>query len=134
MAELLTSLNWWAGIGGGVLYFIIGALWYGPLFGKTWMVEMEMDEHPEPPRAVIYIYSLVLQIVVGIALELFGILIGVESAVQGLYLGLGTAACFVLTTKGVNGIYNDVSLRLYFIDGGYHLVGFAAAGFVTGIW
>ncbi len=31
------SVNYWAVLVAGVAYMVIGALWYGPLFGKLWM-------------------------------------------------------------------------------------------------
>ena len=33
----MDSLNWIAIVGVTLLGFIIGPIWYGPLFGKTWM-------------------------------------------------------------------------------------------------
>ncbi|MEZ0209027.1 MAG: DUF1761 domain-containing protein [Candidatus Paceibacterota bacterium] len=30
-------INYWAVIGGAIFLFVMGMLWYGPLFGKTWM-------------------------------------------------------------------------------------------------
>lgn len=65
---------------------------------------------------------------------MFIVAIGIDTALQGLYIGLAAGAGFVLTTVGVNGIYNDMSLKLFAIDGGYHLVGFAVAGLIIGAW
>lgn len=134
MGELMASLNWLAAVAGGVTYFMIGWLWYGPLFGKAWMKEKGMEEHPEPPEPVNFVYSLVLQVMAAISLGLFMTALGIGTALGGLFIGLAAGAGFVLTTVGVNGIYNDMSLRLFAIDGGYHLIGFAAAGLIIGLW
>ncbi|MDR8391245.1 DUF1761 domain-containing protein [Aliifodinibius sp. S!AR15-10] len=134
MGELLSELNWLAAIVGGIAYFMIGWLWYGPLFGKAWMKEKGIEEHPESPEPIIFLYSLILQTIAAISLGLFIVALGVSSAIEGLYIGLAAGAGFVLTTVGVNGIYNDMSLKLFAIDGGYHLVGFAAAGLIIGLW
>ena len=93
-----------------------------------------MVEPPEPPKPVIFLYSLLLQLIAGISLALFVVAVGVDSAVQGMYLGLAAGAGFVWTTMGINGIFNELSLKLFIIDGGYHLVGFAAAGLIIGAW
>jgi hypothetical protein len=29
-------INYWAVIGGAIFLFVMGMIWYGPLFGKTW--------------------------------------------------------------------------------------------------
>lgn len=133
MGELLGSLNWWAVVLGGVAYFMIGWLWYGPLFGSVWLEEKDIPE-PENPDPKIFLYSLILQVIVAISLGLFVAALDLGTAVQGLYIGLAAGAGFVVTTVGVNGIYNDMSLRLFAIDAGYHLVGFAAAGLIIGAW
>lgn len=134
MGELLASLNWLAAVVGGAAYFVIGWLWYGPLFGKAWMKEKGMVEQPEPPEPVVFLYSLILQVIAGVSIGIFIAALGIDTAVRGLYIGLAAGAGFVLTTVGVNGIYNDMSLKLFAIDGGYHLVGFAAAGLIIGLW
>ena len=134
MGELLADINWWAAILGGVAYFAIGALWYGPIFGKVWMEEKGMGEDPEPPSPVLFVYTLLLQVVCGISLAIFAGALDISSALSGLYIGLAASAGFVATTVGVNGVYNDMSLRLFFIDAGYHVVGFAAAGTIIGVW
>lgn len=134
MGELLASLNWLATVIGGIAYFMIGWLWYGPLFGKAWMKEKGMAEHPEPPKPVIFLYSLILQVIVAISLGLFMVALGLNTAFQGVHIGLAAGAGFVLTTVGVNGIYNKMSLKLFAIDGGYHLVGIAVAGLIIGAW
>lgn len=112
---------------------MIGWLWYGPLFGKAWMKEKVMEEHPEPPKPILFVYTLILQIIAGIFLGLFIVALEIETATQGLTIGLAAGAGFVLTTVGVNGVYNDMSLKLFAIDGGYHLVGFGAAGMIIGL-
>lgn len=134
MGELLANINWWAAILGGAAYFAIGAIWYGPIFGKAWMAEQDMQEHPEEPEPILFGYTLILQIICGISLAIFAGALDIHSALSGLYLGLAASAGFVATTVGVNGVYNDMSLRLFFIDAGYHLVGFAAAGAIIGAW
>ncbi len=36
-------VNWWVVLGCGVAAMVVGMLWYGPLFGKTYMRLMGMD-------------------------------------------------------------------------------------------
>lgn len=30
-------VNYWVVLGGAIFLFVMGMIWYGPLFGKTWM-------------------------------------------------------------------------------------------------
>lgn len=134
MGALFSELNIWAALVGGIAYFMVGWGWYGPMFGNAWMKEQGMEEHPESPEPIIFLYSLILQVIIGISLGLFIVALGATTALQGLYVGLAAGAGFVLTTVAINGIYNDMSLKLFAIDGGYHLVGFAVAGLIIGLW
>ena len=37
------TVNYWAIVAGAVLSMVIGAIWYGPLFGKKWMEIVGVD-------------------------------------------------------------------------------------------
>ena len=37
------NVNWLAIVAGMVANMVVGALWYGPLFGKRWMKELGDD-------------------------------------------------------------------------------------------
>jgi hypothetical protein len=46
-----------------VANFILGAIWYMPLFGKVWAKEMKMDQNgPKPPASVMYRGMLIMVI------------------------------------------------------------------------
>ena len=46
------EVNWIAVIAAAVSAFVMGGLWYGPLFGKKWMalVGLSISRMPGPPR------------------------------------------------------------------------------------
>lgn len=50
MREPMILLNWPAIITAVIAAFIVGFLWYGPLFSKPWAKEMKMkmDKRPDP--------------------------------------------------------------------------------------
>lgn len=39
----MLTFNWLAILGSGLVPMAVGALWYGPLFGKLWMKEADMS-------------------------------------------------------------------------------------------
>ena len=62
------QLNWLAIVACVVVSLAIGALWYGPLFGKRWLREMSFPEGtPQPSGA---------QMARSFALQIFGALLG----------------------------------------------------------
>jgi hypothetical protein len=46
------SINMMAVLIAVVANFVLGWLWYGPLFGKAWGTEMKMDMTQKPPSSV----------------------------------------------------------------------------------
>ncbi|MEX0646434.1 MAG: DUF1761 domain-containing protein [Balneolaceae bacterium] len=135
MSELLASLNWLSVITATVIYFALGALWYSLIFAKTWMklrgiTEKDVNE----PNPVIFFYSFILQLIAVISLALFLSAMGVQSALNGAFVGFGAGAGFVFTLAGSTGIFSDVKLKLHFIDHGYHVVGLTLAGLILGWW
>ena len=51
-------------------------------------------------------------------------------------LGAGVAAglCWVATSFGINYLFERKSLRLFLINGGYHIAQFTLYGLVLGLW
>ena len=51
-------INYWAVLGAAVAMMVIGALWYGPIFGRVWMKLMGYDRQSmkdmklKPPAAM----------------------------------------------------------------------------------
>nr|HMU05558.1 DUF1761 domain-containing protein [Saprospiraceae bacterium] len=60
----MIALNFWVVLATGLIPMAVGALWYGPLFGKVWMKEadMSMEKIQGANMAVIYGVSVVLSI------------------------------------------------------------------------
>ncbi|MGH8167188.1 MAG: DUF1761 domain-containing protein [Woeseiaceae bacterium] len=125
-------MNVWAVIGAAVSSFLIGGLWYSPaLFGRTWNVENGGPPSDAPPARVFgfsFLFSLV-------AASCFAILVGPapglgEAIRTGLLVGLGCVAA----SYGINYQFAQRSFKLWLIDGGYHVVQFAAFGLIIGLW
>ena len=125
-------MNVWAVIGAAVSSFLIGGLWYSPaLFGRTWNVENggpPSDAHPARVFGFSFLFSLA-------AASCFAVLVGPtpglgESVRTGLLVGLGCVAA----SYGINYQFAQRSFKLWLIDGGYHVVQFAAFGLIIGLW
>lgn len=128
MGILFKDMNWIGVLLGTVAYFMLGALWYSPLFGKKWIAYNKIDmSNPNAKKGVgiIMLGSFVLQFVqctaigiLALRLEDFG-----NSWMNGLKLGALTGACFGAATVGVNYLYEKKPLGLFLINGGYTTLG-----------
>ena len=112
-----------------VLGFVLGALWYGPLFGKRWMAAVGMT--PEDLRrdfspAKTYGATFVLGL---IASYVFGLYLGPNPG-RAFAIAAGAAAglCWVATALATNYLFERRSVELIAINGGYHAVRFTLIG------
>jgi hypothetical protein len=113
--------------------FILGGLWYGPLFKQAWCRAAGVDassapRHPVRVFAVAFLASL-------IAAAAFAWMIGpapgLRNAVQEGFL---TGLALVAMSFGINYAFAQRSLKLWLIDGGYHTLQFTLYGLVIGLW
>lgn len=117
--------------------FFLGFVWYTIVFAKPWQKLIGMGEKgtgadstaETPNLGRLLVGSLVLEIVMAFILAWHlgsgaGWLSGLTT---GALLGVIVALAF-----GVNYLFEGKPLRLWFINGGYNLVVFAAMGAIIG--
>ena len=73
LATAITSINWFSVVIAAVSTFLVGGLWYGPLFGKAWMSEFGFSEDDLKGRSAPKTFglSLILAFVASAILEMF---------------------------------------------------------------
>lgn len=126
-------LNPWAILLAAVSAFVLGGLWYGPLFKNTWCKAAGVDPdkptgHPARVFGVAFAFSL-------IAAAAFAWFLGPEPPIafsvgMGALVGLG----WVATSFGINYQFAGRPLVLLAIDGGYHTLQFTLYGLILGLW
>ena len=130
----LSSLNWIAVLVAALSGFVIGGLWYGPLFQKPWMrhtgITKEQGASTSPVRLFGGAYALNLIAATGVAL-----LIGDHAGwLWGLHAGALAGAFFVATALGVIYLFEQRPFGLWLINAGYQVVNFSAMGAILGAW
>ena len=127
------NINWISVLVAALATFIIGGPWYSPaLFLKPWLkamnVTMTNRGHPLRVFGLAYVFSVlscaVLASMLGPAAGVLG----------GLRLGLLVGVGFVAASYGINYQFANRSLVALCIDGGFHILQFAAFGVVLGAW
>ena len=117
-----------------VLGFVLGALWYGPLFGKRWMAAVGMsaqDIRKDFSPAKTYGAAFVLGL---IASYVFGLYVGPNPGrAFSIVAGAGAGLCWVATALATNYLFEGRSAALIVINGGYHAVRFTLIGLVFGL-
>ncbi|MGH7662706.1 MAG: DUF1761 domain-containing protein [Gemmatimonadaceae bacterium] len=117
-----------------LLGFALGALWYGPLFGKLWMKahgftreQLEKDFNPAKTYGATFVLGL-------IAAYVFGLFLGPNPGIA-FATGAGFAAglCWVATSIATNDLFERQNGALTLINGGYHTVRFTLIGLAFGV-
>jgi hypothetical protein len=114
---------------GTLLGFALGALWYGPLFGRPWMAAVGLSrdairQDVNPART--YGATFVLGFV---ACYVFGLFLGPNPG-RAFSIAAGAAAgiCWVATSLATNYLFEGRRASLILINGGYHAVRFTLFG------
>lgn len=134
MSATFATLNGWAIIVAACSGFIVGAVWYGPLFGKTWMRASGVSERQARSgnTAQTFGCAFLLNLLCALGLAIF---LGAEHDLMfGLIVGIGVAVAFVSTALGVSYLFERRPLKLFFVNAGYQIANFAVMGAVIGAW
>ena len=129
------DINWLAVIVAAVATFVLGGVWYGPLFGKIWRAaDGRPDPEPSEAKHPAFVYGLSFVLML-IAAAVLAIALGPDpnvsrSVVVGLVVGVG----WVATSFGVNYLFASRRLALFAVDGGYNVVLFALMGLIIGVF
>jgi len=131
-----SELNYIAVAVAAILYFALGALWYGALFGKPWMAEIGLTEEAmqNDNNPVLYLFTLLLYLIAGVIVAYLIHVLGLTTIAEGIFLaGLGYMG-FLLPSLGATFIFESRTTRLFLIDSGYHFFGFIILGVVLTLW
>jgi hypothetical protein len=123
-----------AGVG-ALAGWLLGSVWYGPLFGKAWMAEhgfKEEDLTKDFNPAKTYGTMLLLSAISAYA---FGIVVGQQPGLaRAVCLGAIVGALFISAAIATNYLFEKASMRLFLINGGYHTTRFVLIGLAFGLW
>ncbi len=115
--------------------FLVGGLWYGPLFGAAWRKEVGISEeeigktNPIKLFGLTFLCSVISAVMLG---HLFA-RIGVTRPQIIMMISTGIAAGFIIPAIGTNYLFGRKSGKLFAIDAGYWLTFYAVMGAVYAI-
>jgi hypothetical protein len=111
--------------------FLVGGIWYGPLFGKAWMNENGFTEEELKKANMLKIYGLTFAFSVLSAVFLGHLLAAVQANTRAtMMISTGIALGYIAPAIGTNYLFSRKSGKLFAIDAGYWVVFYAAMGLV----
>ena len=122
------SINLIAVVAATAAFWLVGALWYGLLFGKVWQRETGITEPPSGGRLAL-VMGLTLAFELLVVLTLAHLVARTSPAPHVvLMMAAGFALTIMTPAIGINYLHQRKSLTLFLIDASHFLAGMLAAG------
>ena len=128
------GLNWLAILVATVAAFVLGWLWYGPLFGQAWLkaIGKTADEiEPSPQPFIITFFTTLLTCIVLAALMSS---LDMMNPAGGMALGAMTGIAFVAASQASDSAFCGWGMPLFLILSGYRVVFNILMGAILGVW
>jgi len=114
--------------------FVLGGLWYGPLFGKRWQRLAGLSDerlrasHPAKVFGTAFVLAVIQAWV-------FAMFLGpTPSLALGLGAGASAGLCWVGAAFAINDLFERRPLGLWAVNAGYHTLAFTLYGLIFGLW
>ncbi len=127
------EISWIAVIVAAISAFVLGGIWYGPLFGQKWMAYNGITEEQAKSANMAKVFggAFVLSLIAAFVFAMFlGPKPGLEFAAAA---GFAAGLCWVAATFGINYLFAQRPLGLWLIDGGYATFQFTLYGVAIGL-
>ena len=128
--------NYLAVIVAAIAYWLLGAIWYGVVFGEAWMALEHMT--PEQARSMNpvlpYVITLLLNVLIAYALAQICIWRNADTLGRGASVGVLLWIGFVGPVTFTTYMYEMRPKELYAINQFFPLAGFVLMGAILGGW
>lgn len=129
-----SGLNWWAILVSTATAFIIGGIWYGPVFGKAWLKAIGKSEDEIKPSPTPFVVSFFTALLTAIVLAALINSLGLDSLINGLLLGALVGIGFIATAMASDSAFCGWGLPLFAIQAGYRVFYSIVMGGILAVW
>ena len=119
----------WPVLAGAAAFFVVGAIWYGALFGKAWQSAAGMSDDEVKSGNMALIFGLTFLFEMLIAMVLWHLIARTAPAPHAvMMMSVGFAVGVMIPAVGINYLYQRKPFKLFAIDAGHFILGMAAMG------
>lgn len=117
----------------------VGALWYGPVFGKLWiklsrMTDKQLAESKKKGMGKSYALAFIGTLVTAGVLAYLAGLLGIASATAGAIFGFWAWLGFVIPLQLGGVLWEQKPWSLFLLGAAHELVNFLMVGAIVGGW
>lgn len=134
------AINYLAVFASAVAAFVLGFLWFGPVFGKMWLASMGETKESVGARmqgknmVPTYIIQAVSAVLTAYVIAHFVGLLSIADAMMALQFAFWSWLGLVATAMLGTVLWEGRSWKYYFITSGYYLVTFAVVALILTYW
>lgn len=142
----MVPINYLAVLVSGIFMMVLGAIWYGPLFGKQWIALMGFDPQKvadmqsKGASAMWKSYALMALGALSMSFILAHSIIFAETYLNmwnisgGLAVGFANWLGFIVPITLGSVLWEGKSWKLWALNAGYYLVGLLVIGVLLSLW
>ncbi|MBS1492402.1 MAG: DUF1761 domain-containing protein [Bacteroidetes bacterium] len=139
LSMILDHINILAVIVSGVAYWLLGAVWFSLIFGKTWGSELEKHgvkvSMPEKGgMAAKFIGTFVMETLVAFGCAFLVWYMKIVTVTQAIKLGLVVGIIFAALPMMIAYSWESRPMKLVLIDIGYPVIGITICMIILTIW
>ncbi|KND47070.1 MAG: hypothetical protein AB199_01415 [Parcubacteria bacterium C7867-004] len=137
-------INYWAVLLSAIVCVILGAFWYGPLFGKQWMrlIDIKMPDVITPTikkemyksYAITALSSIAMTFVLANILYFMSSVTRIGGVQAGLSAAIWTWVGFIVPATLISVTWEGKPWKYWFIIAGYYLVALSISGVILATW
>lgn len=133
------SINYWAVLIAALVHMVLGALWYGPLFGKKWVRlswgnEDGIARERMSARLHSYLWAFLAMLIMAYVLAHFALFMNVDTVSRALALTFWLWVGFIATIRLNSILWEGKPKELYVLDISYHFVGLLLMSLILALW
>ncbi len=130
----ISGLNWMAVLAATLAGFMLGGLWYGPLFGKAWLAAIGKKAEDIKPSPGPFIISFFTALITSIVLAVLINALAIFSITGGVLLGCLTGVGFIATAMASDSAFCGWGVKLWLIQSGYRVAYSIIMGIILSAW
>lgn len=141
----MVPVNYLAVFASTLLFVVLGSIWYGPFFGKTWTKLMgwsktDMEKGASDKKGMMKSYgiqfvgSFLMSFVLAHALVFAKAYLGESGVFAGLQTGFWNWLGFIAPATLTTVLWEGKPWKLWFINNSYYLVSLMTSGVLLSVW
>ncbi len=139
LRDLFGQMNYWAILVSGIVYWLIGMVWFSAIVGKNWSEEIKNHgiKLGKPTKGKMIeksIWTFILNLIVAWGIALLVYALGINTFGAALGLGLVLAVCFAVAVLATTYLWEGRSFRLSFYDIFYPFLGIIVSTLIISLW